>query len=177
MNAKIYNGNVQPNPKEFKIWVNDEGVIKTWNGTEWIEQSGGSGSGNGDGVTMEYFKIDREQDYETFPLSSLPLTLKVKQIYQNEGATYDKTLVISAVFDGGGRGVQAVACCNTSLIVGGITIKESNWKETAAKYISIIYDGFEDSPSEQDVLNGLNYLVPITEEEFYTMEYEEPEEG
>lgn len=44
MNAKIYNGNVQPNPKEYKIWVNDEGIIKTWNGTEWIEWSGGSGS-------------------------------------------------------------------------------------------------------------------------------------
>lgn len=37
MNAKIYNGNVQPNHKEYKIWVNDEGIIKTWNGTEWIE--------------------------------------------------------------------------------------------------------------------------------------------
>ena len=42
MNAKIYNGNVQPNPKEYKIWVNDDGLIKTWNGTEWAEQNGGS---------------------------------------------------------------------------------------------------------------------------------------
>lgn len=47
MNAKIYNGNVQPNHKEYKIWVNDEGIIKTWNGTEWIEQSGGSGESSG----------------------------------------------------------------------------------------------------------------------------------
>ena len=37
MNAKIYKGNVQPNPKEFKRWVNDEGTIRTWNGTEWVE--------------------------------------------------------------------------------------------------------------------------------------------
>lgn len=54
MNAKIYNGNVQPNHKEYKIWVNDEGIIKTWNGTEWIEQSGGSASdssGSGDNYT------------------------------------------------------------------------------------------------------------------------------
>lgn len=65
MNAKIYNGNVQPNPKEFKIWVNDEGIIKTWNGTEWIEQSGGSGesggsgsgSGSGESDTAIYYKI------------------------------------------------------------------------------------------------------------------------
>lgn len=65
MNAKIYNGNVQPNPKEYKIWVNDEGIIKTWNGTEWIEQSGdngessgsGSGSGSGDDHVI-YYKCD-----------------------------------------------------------------------------------------------------------------------
>ena len=44
MNAKIYTGNVQPNHKEFKIWVNDEGLIKTWNGQKWVECSGGSSS-------------------------------------------------------------------------------------------------------------------------------------
>ena len=49
MNSKIYNGNVQPNPKEFKIWVDDEGTIRTWNGTEWIEAASGGGSGNGSG--------------------------------------------------------------------------------------------------------------------------------
>lgn len=64
MNAKIYNGNVQPNPKEFKIWVNDEGIIKTWNGTEWIEQSGGSGesggsgSGSGEGTVSKIEFVD-----------------------------------------------------------------------------------------------------------------------
>ena len=63
MNAKIYNGNVQPNHKEYKMWVNDEGVIKTWNGTEWIEQSGsGSGSGNSNVVNIEYYKINRDSD-------------------------------------------------------------------------------------------------------------------
>ena len=56
MNAKIYNGNVQPNPKEFKIWVNDEGIIKTWNGTEWIEQSEGS-SGGENGNNVEFVDL------------------------------------------------------------------------------------------------------------------------
>ena len=64
MNAKIYNGNVQPNPKEYKIWVNDEGIIKTWNGTEWVEQSGGSGESGGSGSGSDskylpkYYSID-----------------------------------------------------------------------------------------------------------------------
>lgn len=35
MNAKIYTGNIQPNPKEYKVWVNDEGTIQTWDGKEW----------------------------------------------------------------------------------------------------------------------------------------------
>ena len=72
MNAKIYNGNVQPNPKEFKIWVNDEGIIKTWNGTEWIEQSGGSGesggSGSGSGSEesiVKYYEINASADNGT----------------------------------------------------------------------------------------------------------------
>ena len=56
--------NVQPNHKEYKIWVNDEGIIKTWNGTEWIEQSGGSGesggsgSGSGEASTVEYWSMN-----------------------------------------------------------------------------------------------------------------------
>lgn len=59
MNAKIYNGNIQPNHKEYKIWVNDEGLIKTWNGTEWVEQSGtgddnGGSGGSGTGSSLKY---------------------------------------------------------------------------------------------------------------------------
>lgn len=53
MNAKIYNGNVQPNPKEFKIWVNDEGLIKTWNGTEWVENTAGEGDSGSGGSFMQ----------------------------------------------------------------------------------------------------------------------------
>ena len=59
MNAKIYNGNVQPNHKEYKIWVNDEGIIKTWSGTEWIEQSGGSGNGSSSGESIvKYYEVN-----------------------------------------------------------------------------------------------------------------------
>ena len=52
MNAKMYNGNIQPNHKEYKIWVNDEGIIKTWNGTKWVEQIG-TGDDNGGGETSK----------------------------------------------------------------------------------------------------------------------------
>lgn len=48
MNAKIYTGNIQPNPKEYKVWVNDEGVIKTWNGEGYKPIEGDGGGSNDD---------------------------------------------------------------------------------------------------------------------------------
>lgn len=44
MNSKIYYGNVQPNSKEYKIWVNNEGSIKTYDTTQgtWSEVKGGA---------------------------------------------------------------------------------------------------------------------------------------
>ena len=64
MNAKIYNGNIQPNHKEYKIWVNNEGIIKTWNGTKWVGQIGTSDDnegGSADEVGLRQFLI-REKD-------------------------------------------------------------------------------------------------------------------
>ena len=63
MNAKIYNGNVQPNPKEFKIWVNDEGIIKTWNGTEWIESASSGGSDNSEDKVIYYEVTSAIKDF------------------------------------------------------------------------------------------------------------------
>ena len=63
MNAKIYNGNIQPNHKEYKIWVNNEGIIKTWNGTKWVGQIGTSDDnegGSADEVGLGQFLIRNE---------------------------------------------------------------------------------------------------------------------
>lgn len=56
MNAKIYTGNIQPNPKEYKVWVNDEGVIKTWNG-EGYKPIEGDSDGN-DSNDDDFIYID-----------------------------------------------------------------------------------------------------------------------
>lgn len=46
MNAKIYTGDVQPNAKEYKIWVDSKGSIKTYDTTQgtWSEVKGGVGN-------------------------------------------------------------------------------------------------------------------------------------
>lgn len=84
MNAKIYNGNVQPNHKEYKIWVNNEGIIKTWNGTEWIEQSGGSGesggSGNGSGESDEWMYLDMSNNSTTINIVSMYISSLIKAV-------------------------------------------------------------------------------------------------
>lgn len=37
---KIFYGDIQPNHKEHKIWINSKGIIKTYDSTKgkWIEQ-------------------------------------------------------------------------------------------------------------------------------------------
>lgn len=44
MNAKIYTGDVQPNAKEYKIWIDSKGSIKTYDTTQgtWSEVKGGA---------------------------------------------------------------------------------------------------------------------------------------
>lgn len=83
MNAKIYNGNVQPNPKEYKIWVNDEGLIKTWNGTKWVEtaSNGGSGSGSGSGDDAVYVQATEMLVGSSF--WDMAATVKTKMIVSN----------------------------------------------------------------------------------------------
>lgn len=60
MNNNVYKGSVQPNPKEYSVWVDDKGVIKTWNGTEWIEQSGTSNNGgnSGGGLLLHFLPTE-----------------------------------------------------------------------------------------------------------------------
>lgn len=41
MNNNIYKGDVQPNPKEYSVWVDSKGIIKTFDGNAWKVSSGG----------------------------------------------------------------------------------------------------------------------------------------
>lgn len=35
--SKVKFGKTQPNPKEYKMWIDDDGVIKTFDGVKWDE--------------------------------------------------------------------------------------------------------------------------------------------
>lgn len=41
--SKVKFGKTQPNPKEYKMWIDDDGVIKTFDGIKWDEIQGGGG--------------------------------------------------------------------------------------------------------------------------------------
>lgn len=158
MNAKIYNGNVQPNPKEFKVWVNDEGLIKTWNGTEWVEQSGGSGesggSGNGSGdiSTIEYLDVSGldKTDSSIKLMIQLSISVKVSTEYGNMIAPLAYTTVFKDL-DTMIHNTSAI-CINNSLIVddgmGDVTVGET---------VKQIYPNIDAIPR-------------ITKEQFYNLE-------
>lgn len=159
MNAKIYNGNVQPNHKEYKIWVNDEGIIKTWNGTEWIEQSGtsgGSGNGSGESFVWEYYKIN---DINT--------GLGQQSVYY---CTYIHRMIDgdpSSEITMGSAGlnnvstVKMIACNNTPLVMvfseANIIYDNKSWKNNFLAITGYTEDEFN------------TILTPITKEEFFTI--------
>lgn len=157
MNAKIYNGNVQPNPKEFKIWVNDEGTIKTWNGTEWVENTTGEGgSGSGDSESWKYVDITNYTSTEKENLLQiLPQLVRIK-VSDNQ-----HLVVCGGVLYYAGtefvNTVNAIAFNASAKITLGdgfdfVTIKES--------YDFMVEVGAISIPFEE--------LAFITEEEFYS---------
>lgn len=160
MNAKIYNGNVQPNPKEYKIWVNDEGTIKTWNGTEWIENTaggGGSGSGSSDGVKWEYYKIDRnDASYDSDVMGN---------VFSYVTLVNDKEGDVVFIMPRGQDFAMTAAIAGLSIknIVGGSVVDTGSWLgnvKECDKWFEINYD--------------YSFLKPITEEEFYSNNFDYP---
>lgn len=60
MNNNIYKGSIQPNPKEYKIWIDDNNEIKVWNGGQW-NLSSGSSSGAGSGAATGIIEITYDE--------------------------------------------------------------------------------------------------------------------
>lgn len=96
MNAKIYTGNVQPNHKEFKIWVNDEGLIKTWNGQKWSEVTSGGG---GDDMIKYYELQDWITQGDTLLQNSRRYITSNKYLFDNSYKFGTETSVNSMDFD------------------------------------------------------------------------------
>ena len=157
MNAKIYNGNVQPNPKEYKIWVNDEGIIKTWNSTEWIEQSGGSGESGGDVSSIEYLDVSGLNEEGRANMAYF--ASKVKLIYSHNALGGE----IKAI--GRPLAILGVLGMGFGPLNGSIAI-EINRNDIIAIKGAINADGnpFESMGEELDAIPRL------TKEEFYNLE-------
>ena len=163
MNAKIYNGNVQPNHKEYKIWVNDEGIIKTWNGTEWIEQSGGSGESGGSGSGSG------DSDFALY--------------YQTElGSSNNLGIVSGAMIMKGFPCVMKMitdtACAygtphtfnpKTSITSGTVQIQFIR-VHTAVDETFATYPFYTDNEIKSALGGLLDALTPITKEQFYNLE-------
>ena len=167
MNAKIYNGNVQPNHKEYKIWVNDEGIIKTWNGTKWIEQSGGNGeSGNED--QFSYYRVNRNDDsYIPERLSSTNGFSLVKGTPSDTDSIYDGEICITIPdMITNWESITAVCASALPMKFKDKIIDYGDWKRNYAENIVTVWP----KVSIEQVLYDYKFLEPITKEEFYNLE-------
>ena len=127
---------------------------------------GGSGSGSDGLDEVEYFKLEHLNDSVIF----LPSILVAKGTYFNEGHPYNRTTMIASTAEVAGNTITQIACYNTGVLVDNTVIKGDNWKQTAAKYLFAVWGVTGAIQSEEDALLELNYLTPITKEEFYTLE-------
>lgn len=164
MNAKIYNGNVQPNPKEYKIWVNDEGIIKTWNGTEWIEQSdnsSGSGSGSGEASSGEYIYLDlRSIDLGSNDSFQYLTIVALSQLTYYNGVIY-------------GENIKGVVPYGFIVFMGGDIVNIKGLAVDKTCKVTNVQDGSLIGIEEYIIMNVgelYNSIPRITKEQFYNLE-------
>lgn len=158
MNAKIYKGNVQPNPKEFKIWVNDEGTIRTWNGTEWVEatagEGGGSGNGSGTEIKWEYYRIIGDYDNSELIRPAVACSQYAHHIDEYDDFISSDADIVSAITE--------IACTNIPFIFKSNNVEaiidKGSWKLNFCEFQDIDEEYFNSTFS------------PITKDEFFTIE-------
>ena len=166
MNAKIYNGNIQPNPKEFKIWVNDEGLIKTWNGTEWVEQSGassgdGDSSGSGSGVEYTYLDLrgfDIGKNYDFLNIIPFASFVNYKGVIAGQDVHYIMAYGHLALVTGDLSSILGLAI-NESFMVTNIPTPDSEQLCSIKELIEMT--------TAKDLYSS---LPRITKEEFYNLD-------
>ncbi len=171
MNAKIYNGNVQPNPKEFKIWVNDEGTIKTWNGTKWVESVSSSGSGSEEvEANAEYYRIDwdkaKELGYDENDTNILNFTGEFNTVIKSTRYVKQNAYDGEIIYIGPSGLCDAILGITRSthvLFIPSETHTKSNNEITSIKVNSL-------KESNSNYPGLLDCFIPCTKEEFYSLE-------
>lgn len=56
LNKKTYIGDIEPNPKEFGIWVKQDGTAKVY---DYINNEWKGGSGSGESSNWRYFDLSK----------------------------------------------------------------------------------------------------------------------
>ena len=169
--TKVITSNIQPNPKEAEIWakVNKDGSreVKQYNNsTGKFECCGGSGSGSGnsDGATMEYYHIDYDNAYLSEIISTKGVSWLNSYIFDSfniikyEDRWHDITSTGSGNYIRmyeAGDGIKAldVACVNVPTAISGEVLQGDTWLDSIKDYYYEITDW--------------SWLVPITKEEFF----------
>ena len=152
---KVIYSNIQPNTKEAGIWINtNDGNVKIEKDGKWIDDGG---SGSSDGAKWEYYKIDRgNTSYDNDAMWNVFYNVTLTN-QKNNGMLY--ILPRGESFNE----VAAIAGISFKSIVDESEVDTGSWLGNI---------------KEWDKLNEFNYdysfLIPITEEEFFSDNFDYP---
>ncbi len=175
--TKVITSNIQPNPKEAEIWakVNKDGSreVKQYNNsTGKFECCGGSGSGSGsgssDGITMEYYRIDWDKANDI--IARFDYGPIYRSTLVNAKTDYDcyiigQTSLIAAGEFGREKIIKIGCISDNKEIVKDISTGDMDVYE-GSTWLDFIKNRYTD-------VTDWSWLIPITEEEFYTMNDDE----
>ena len=137
--------------------------------------TGGSGSGSGDYIdTYQYYRIDNEINDGFLMINTLPFIVLAKGIFDVSNSPIYGTKIIGPMSHVGAAMAEQIMCYSGKSIVGDKEINEGDWKKNASEYMFTFSGPFEEDgvsiQTPEDVLKHLDYLVPITKEEFFNLD-------
>lgn len=140
--------------------------------------SGGSGSGED---TYQYYRIDRSILDGFLPLNTLPFIVLAKGIYDVSNSHLYGTKIIGSFSNIGAAMSEQIMCYNGKVIIGDKEINNGDWKKNICEYIFTFSGPYQDDhvsiQKPEDVLKHLEWLIPITKEEFYSLDNDNDVEG
>lgn len=153
LNKKTYIGDIEPNPKEFGIWVKQDGTAKVYDyiNNEW---KGGSSDNGGESSSIEYLDL-RNQEYDVVdPIAKCSQYIKC---YFDYGECF---VVPGMIIDDFSYAVKVGVAIDFNM---SVTLGQSNGKFTMTlKEYFVKYHNLSN-----DVIDAIPRL---TKEQFYSLE-------
>lgn len=152
LNKKTYIGDIEPNPKEFGIWVKQDGTAKVY---DYINNEWKGGSGNGEASTVEYLQIP--ENFDRMLNTPFIMSAQYVRCYYDFGPCIETPGITSANYNY--PIIEAVA----------INLNQTIYKSDSKH--NIVATSLKEYLIRHSLISEelLNSLPRITKEEFYSL--------